>query len=365
MATKAERDPEKALTELRQTLETLQKKLEREAQKRDRESGRLRDEEQAVARAAAALSTTRKQLAGSRERRSQLLAEQAKHRQRLESEQESLAAHVRAAYMGGRQERLRLALNQQDPARLGRLMVYYRYVSDTRARQIHGVKAELERLAAIDADIVSETRKLEDLQARRVSELEALRSARDRRSTIVATLNAGIERRGDQISRLKAEEAALEKLVEELRQALVNMPGVSRDPFADQRGKLVWPVTGNLLSDFGQPRAGGSLRWNGVLVGTSRGAEVRAVYHGRVAYANWLPGLGLLLVLEHGDGYMSLYGHNEVLFKQVGDWVAPGEVIAEVGDSGGRSRAALYFEIRKGAQPQDPHRWFRKRLSSR
>ena len=126
-------------------------------------------------------------------------------------------------------------------------------------------------------------------------------------------------RRGDEIESLKEAQKDLEDLIEELRKALDSLPGTSRDPFAEQRGQLGWPVTGSLLNDFGQPRAGGSLRWNGVLIGTDRGAEVRSVYHGRVAYADWLPGLGLLIVIEHGDGYMSLYGHNETLFKQLGD----------------------------------------------
>ena len=107
------------------------------------------------------------------------------------------------------------------------------------------------------------------------------------------------------------------------------------------------------------------MRWNGVLIGTDRGREVRSIYHGRVAYADWLPGMGLLLVVEHGDGYMSLYGHNESLYKRVGDWVSPGEVLAAAGDTGGRSRAALYFEIRKDGRPENPHPWFSSRVPSR
>ena len=107
------------------------------------------------------------------------------------------------------------------------------------------------------------------------------------------------------------------------------------------------------------------MRWNGVVIGTDRGREVRSIYHGRVAYADWLPGMGLLMVVEHGDGYMSLYGHNESLYKRVGDWVSPGEVLAAVGDTGGRSGAALYFEIRKDGRPENPHPWFSSRVPSR
>ncbi len=111
------------------------------------------------------------------------------------------------------------------------------------------------------------------------------------------------------------------------------------------------------MHDFGQPRVSDQLRWNGVVLAAPRGREVRAVYHGRVVFADWLAGLGLLLVVDHGGGYMTLYGYNETILKNAGDWVAPGDVIATVGDSGGQPRAALYFEIREGARPVNPRQW--------
>nr|WP_240902335.1 peptidoglycan DD-metalloendopeptidase family protein [Wenzhouxiangella sp. XN24] len=132
------------------------------------------------------------------------------------------------------------------------------------------------------------------------------------------------------------------------------MPDVA--PFTGQRGRLEWPVKGPLSRRFGERRGEGPPS-NGVLIAAPRGAEIQAVWHGRVAYADWLPGLGLLLVLEHGDGFMSLYGHSEVLYRAVGDWVEVGEVLGEVGDSGGRDAAGLYFEIRNGAQPENPAAW--------
>jgi septal ring factor EnvC (AmiA/AmiB activator) len=116
-----------------------------------------------------------------------------------------------------------------------------------------------------------------------------------------------------------------------------------------------------LLQDFGQPRVGGKLTWNGVVLAAPRGREVRSVYHGRVAFADWLAGLGLLVIVDHGDSYMTLYGYNETIVKNAGDWVAPGDVIATVGDSGGQAQPALYFEIRKGKQPVNPRRWVTRR----
>ena len=358
-------DPQAQLTRLKQRIQTLQKEIEARADRRNDEIANLREEEKRVSSGANLLADTKKRQIESRSRQKALLGEQEKYLRNLGMQRDALSAQVREAYMGGRNQRLKLALNQQDPARLGRLMVYYRYLSESRAQRISDVTDELDRLADVEQQLAAEAGELQKLEQLRARELKELESARNRRRSIVAKLDKDMTRRGDEIESLKDDQKDLEKLITELRKALEDMPGTSRDPFADQRGQLIWPVAGSLLNDFGQPRAGGSLRWNGVLVATGRGAEVKAVYHGRVAYADWLPGLGLLIVIEHGDGYMSLYGHNETLFKQVGDWVQPSEVIATTGDSGGRSKAALYFEIRKGSRPENPHRWLKGRLSAR
>jgi septal ring factor EnvC (AmiA/AmiB activator) len=133
-------------------------------------------------------------------------------------------------------------------------------------------------------------------------------------------------------------------------------------PFEPLRGKLPWPVQhGRVLARFGQPRAGGSMRWQGMLIGTDRGARVRAPFAGRVVYADWLPGMGLMIVLDHGGGYMSLYGHNEELFRKLGESVASGDVIGAVGDTGGHNQPALYFEVRRGRDPVNPENWLKRR----
>lgn len=358
-------DPEQRLRTLQDRIEALQLELRADTDRRDTEAAGLRGVETQVADAANALAETRSAINETRERSATLQAQQRQIRQRLEQRRIELSAQARAAYISGRQERLRLVLNQQDPALLGRLLIYYRYLSELRADQIGEVTAELERLATVEVELADTAARLEHLQGQRATALAAIETARAERAAVVARLDKGITSRQQEVDRLRAQEQTLERLVTELQRALAELPGAQREPFAEQRGQLRWPIKGTLMTDFGQPRAGGSLRWKGVLVAAERGAEVRAIYHGRVAYADWLPGMGLLIVLEHGDGYMSLYGHNEVLYKQVGDWVSPGDVIAGAGDSGGRSRTALYFEIRRGDKPQNPHRWFGTRLSAR
>ena len=131
----------------------------------------------------------------------------------------------------------------------------------------------------------------------------------------------------------------------------------SEEPFSTFKGKLTWPVAGEVLHDYGTSRGSGPLKWNGVVLAAPRGREVRAVYHGRVIFADWLAGMGLLVVVDHGENFMTLYGYNETVLKSPGDWVAPGDAIATVGDSGGQSQASLYFEVRQGTRPVNPRQW--------
>ncbi len=166
---------------------------------------------------------------------------------------------------------------------------------------------------------------------------------------------------GREIERLAAQEKDLARLIAELTSILSDYPITSEEPFSEHRGRLTWPVAGTLLRDFGQPRVGGELKWNGVVLAAPRGREVRSVYHGRVAFADWLAGMGLLVIVDHGEGYMTLYGYNETTLKSAGDWVAPGDVLATVGDSGGQAEPGLYFEIRRGTEPLNPRRWVTRR----
>jgi septal ring factor EnvC (AmiA/AmiB activator) len=146
---------------------------------------------------------------------------------------------------------------------------------------------------------------------------------------------------------------------------MAGFPVDTDEPFAKSKGKLAWPVQGRLAGDFGQPRGAGPVKWNGVLLEAAAGTPVRAIHRGRVAFADWLQGLGLLVIVDHGGGYMSLYGHNEALLKESGDWVEPGEPIAQVGDTGGQARPGLYFEIRLNGEPVNPNAWMAKRPAAR
>jgi len=244
------------------------------------------------------------------------------------------------------------------------MMVYQAYLANSRADRLRGVREHLAEISRLEQESAAETDKLRELEQRRKRELVALEDARDERADAVASLDRRIRDRSSTIKEMEGREQTLVDLLDRLRAALSDYPVQGDRPFTALRGKLTWPVNGRLLADFGEVRAG-AMRWNGVLVGADRGSEVHAVANGRVAFADWLPGLGLLVIVEHGDGYMSLYGHNDTLRKAAGDWVRPGDVLGTVGDTGGQAHPALYFEIRRGKTPQNPHPWFQKQLARR
>jgi septal ring factor EnvC (AmiA/AmiB activator) len=354
---KAEAD----LKAVRAQLEKVRAEMQRDAGKRDQLTRELEETEKTVGSARGSLEKLRRERAVHAARRAELAQKRLAEETALASDRDLLERQVRAAYMIGPQEPLKLLLNQKDPAQTGRMLEYYRYFGRSRAAQIGEIERHLGELAALDAALAEEEARLLALEERQKGELAKLTAARERRGRALVTLEAESKNRARELEKLKDQQGGLEKLVRELRRALERVekfPTDSKDAFAKLRGKLAWPVAGKLSASFGQVRAGG-VKWDGVLVAGAQGSPVRAVYHGRVVYADWLSGLGLLTIVDHGDGYLSLYGHNERLYKDVGERVTAGDTIATVGDSGGRSSPALYFEIRKGGRPVDPRPWFR------
>jgi murein hydrolase activator len=353
---------EAELKRVRSRIDRIQKEVNADIEKRDRLGVELRDAEQSVQVARRRLEEVRERRLESESQLLELEREQARREAELATERAALAGELRAAYVNGREEQLKLLLNQEDPAGFGRTLAWYGYFGRARAGRIDGIRDKLEHLALVREKIAAETERLRELEIRQEQELDALSAAQKRRNRAVVAIDSQIKSRGGQISGLQNQARSLEKLIAELRKALENVPVAKQAPFEGLRGKLPWPVqSGKVLARFGQPRAGGSLRWQGMLVGTNRGARVRAPFAGRVVYADWLPGMGLMIVLDHGKGYMSLYGHNEELFRKVGEPVAAGDVIASVGDSGGHNQPALYFEVRRGREPVNPENWLQRR----
>lgn len=353
----AQRDEQRALEAVQKEIAALEQRLARRHAERERETRALREVEQTLARAAAELERVRAERASAEERRRQLAAETAGAEARLERERAALAEQLRTSYMAGRAEAVKLLLSQDSPAALGRMVVYYDYLNRARSERIGRVAEEIAALGELRAETDAVHARLADLEQRQTAELAAREAAREQRRAVLAAANADIERAGGEIARLRAEQERLAELIAGLNEALAAFPVTAEEPFPRLKGKLPWPVPGRITGDYGRPRNGGPLRWNGVLLEAERGTPVRAVYHGRVVFAEWLAGLGLLVIVDHGDGFMTLYGHNEAILAEPGDWVTPGEAIGQVGDSGGQAKAGLYFEIRQNGEPVNPHQW--------
>jgi len=356
-----ETDARKAEAELqavKSEIERITRQVSAEQVERDRLTQELRTSELSVGKLRDSLSEVRRERAERAARRAALAAEQRVREAEVQHNRAALAGQLRAAYLIGRQEPLKLLLNQKDPALVGRMFAYYSYFGRARAEQIKLIEDDLQRIAELDGELAAEDQQLAELEKQQRAQLHALEQARMQRTHVLASLEAQSHTRAQNLERLRSQQAGLENLLRELRTAMERFPLEGNDAFTRLRGKLAWPVTGRLVARFGDARAGG-VRWDGVLVATERGAPVKAVCQGRVIYADWLPGLGLLTIVDHGDGYLSLYGHNERLYKAAGEPVAAGEPIAAAGDSGGSSRPELYFEIRKGGKPVDPRPWFR------
>ena len=359
-ATPAQKEAE--LKKVKSRIERVRKNVNEDIEKRDRLSAQLRDAELGVQQARRGLEVLRAERIASESRLQELEQEQAERDRELAAERGALAGELRAAYVNGREEQLKLLLNQQDPAGFGRMLAYYGYFGRARADRIGNIREKLEHLALVREKIAAENERLKGLEAQQEKELAALRSAQQQRTRTVQAIESQIKSKGGELKRLESQARGLEKLIADLRKALRNVPVAKQAPFEPLRGKLPWPVQqGKVLARFGQPRAGGSMRWQGMMIGTDRGARVRAPFAGRVVYADWLPGMGLMIVLDHGGGYLSLYGHNEEVFRSVGDAVAAGDVIGAVGDSGGHNQPALYFEVRRGREPVNPENWLQRR----
>ncbi len=351
------------LKQLKSRIESLNLKLRSTENQRDKQNRGLRETEQQIGLIARRIRVTDQSLQRQQRQLAKLEAERADARLKLDNHQLSLERQIRAAYAMGRQEKVKILLNQQDPAVVSRVMVYYDYFNTARIVQMELIEESLRDLKQIEQKIAKEERRLQQLQAKNNNERLLLETAQRGRLEIIAKLDNRLKDQGRELSDLKDDESQLASLITNIQQAFSELPldpATAHEPFRSRKGKLPWPARGSLAARYGSRREVGKLTWDGVLIAAPEGREVRAIHHGRVAFADWLRGFGLLLIIDHGDGFMSLYGHNQSLFKETGEWVEPGEVVAQVGSSGGRTQSGVYFGIRLNGEPQNPQKWCRR-----
>ncbi len=332
------------LAAVRAHIAELTARLGGELKQRDVLSARLREADLAITAKRKRLDAIRADQAAAERHRSQLRAEQARDETALAAERAALAGQVRAAYMIGRQEELRLLLNQGSPASLGRTLAYYGYFAQERSAKIGAIRDQVSRVDQLTAQIGRQSAALKSLADDAAHEMSDVEQARAERAAALVAISGHLAAGNRQLADLKREEQAVESLVADLARVLEDFPIDRAQSFDRLRGKLPWPVLGRVSVHYQQPHAGSSsgIRWNGVMIETARGAKVRAPFYGRVVYADWLQGLGLLLIIGHSGGYMTLYGHAEVLYKSVGGPGVAGRCDRGSQRRGGRGSAALF-----------------------
>jgi len=368
------------LEKLRQQIQVLRSELDSDVQRRQGLQSRLRRSERHIGKVVALLKKLKHQLRTQQHELKKLDTRRGRLQADLHKHRVALAQQIRAAWVIGQQEYVKILLNQQDPAAVARTLTYYDYFHRARLTRMQDIDKNLAGLRAVEKNIRQKTQKLEKNRKEQSREKAQLEKIRQQRATVLAGLQQQILAKGERLSSMKEDKRRLQRLLDSLATVPRQRPvepesiepgliseGSEHTPFAKLRGQLRWPTRGRLITRYGSTRKTGTLKWQGVNISAPEGTEVSAISHGRVAFSDWLRGFGLLIIIDHGDGYMSLYGGNQSLFKEVGDWVETGEVIASVGNSGGRQDSALYFEIRHNGKPGNPLKWCRnkpKRVSA-
>lgn len=352
----------KELKKLQDRIKQLRKSLKAAHGKKDQTRNELRKAEKNIASLSLKLRTVKKELGKLGKRLKKLESKQRSFKKTLASHRNILSKHVRASYIMGHQEQIKMLLNQRDPSRVQRTVAYYDYLNRSRAQQIQTVIGQLEQLQQIETAIALEKEKQENFFSKRKQERKLLEKGRRQRTLLLAKLSKEIQHKDKRLKTMLNDEKELKELLHALEEALSDIPpdNENQQSFLSLKGMLPWPSKGKISKHFGKRRNVGDLRWNGVVIKAPMGRNVHAISHGRVAFADWLRGYGMIIIIDHGNGYMSLYGWNQHLLKETGEWVEAGEVIAGIGDSGGQAKSGLYFELRHQGKPVNPMYWCKK-----
>lgn len=355
------------LEALKAQISKLEKKLRQQTGERSQSYQDLRSAEINIGKFSRRIITTRKDIAQQDKALNKLSGKIAKLEQRLSLHRKSIRQQIRIAYQLGNRATLQLMLNQEDPAQLGRALSYANYLNQARLDAMAESKLLAQELNQLRQRHQLNRNQLAATNYQLLNDRKQLVKQNTQRQTAIKQLDAELNVGGKQLHGMQQDRQRLEALLRSLGELLADIPPppLEQRPFKSMRGKLQWPLPGKILENFNQPRGAGDLRWRGLLIGAPQGDKVRSVYYGQVVFADWLSGFGLISIVDHGEGFMSLYAHNESLLKETGDWVSPGEILATAGSSGGQGGTGLYFEIRVQGRTVNPQNWLdaKQRLS--
>ena len=359
-ANSTDEEYEKRLNELQQSISELQQQLTKVEGSRSDLQQLLKKSEVDIGKLTKKIDTLKEALAREKKQLSQLQTERSQLELSRDYQQEQIIDIINRSYRLGRQSHIKLLLNQQQPTLISRLLRYHKYLIRARAEKINDYRETMARLSQLESKIIASSNILENRRQALNQRYQQLRNSQLKRIEVLNKLNTDFNTKNSRLVELEQDRQRLQMLLDEAANSLANLK-LPDDAllFKQLRGELPKPSTGKVLHHYGSYRSSSRLTWSGIFYDDIPGSDVTAVHYGRVIFSDYLKGHGLLLIIDHGDGYMSLYAHNQALYKETGDWVSGEEVIASVGNSGGLESAGLYFEIRHQGQPQDPRKWLK------
>lgn len=347
------------LDALRDRIDTVRQQIAKDKNQRSDLSQRLSRTEADISAAAKRLRTLDERIGEARERVAQLTDRRDRERERLADQLAGLREQVRAAHASGQMDKMRLLLSGESPEKLGRMLVYYEYFANARTEQVTSLRSALADLAIRQNALENEQAELERQRSARADTLASLKTSQSQREQAIAALDRQLSSKQASLEEMQADEQRLHQLMGRLQNQLSSLPPVAADdtPFGQLKGRMQPPVSGQVLARFGTAKAGGPLKWQGQWLAADAGTPVRAVASGRVVYVGYMHRYGLIVVLDHGNNYYTLYGHAESAYVEVGDRIERGQAVAKAGHSGGHSRDGAYFELRRGRTPINPASW--------
>lgn len=356
-----QKEVQQELSQLKGQIQQTEKELKQQQKAFSKAQELLKSADQSLAKLARQMRQSKTELAELHKQLQQLELQQQQLQQSFELQKSLLAQQIKGAFITGEHDYTKMLLNQQDSSKLERVLTYYHYLNQARMQQLQKIEQTAAELKQVDAELQSKAEQQQQLQAQLELQQKELTEAKTSQLASVKKMKSFLTDQQQQLSYLKQNEQSLQSTLGKLKAAAI--ASKKRINLPKTKGKLPWPVQGDILQGYGEKRLAG-VSSQGILIAAAEGSRVKAVADGQVIYADWLKGYGWVIVLDHGNGVMSLYGHNQTLLKKPGDTVNASDAVALVGASGGQAQAGLYFEIRQKGSAINPITWLQKRAGS-
>ena len=359
----AEDNSSQRLEKVQSELESLSTSIKNDKRNKDELYRQLKQQSMAVSKLNRELRALEQQLDEKNQQLKNLEQEQKIYRKSHASQLTALSEQLRSAYINAKPNYLKLLLSQQDPSKLNRSSTYFKYFHQARQQQLEDINTSLQVLSEQQQQLLKTQQQQQLLYTKQQQQKLLLSQQNEQRLATAKQLELKLDKQNLRIKALREEENALQALLTSLskpKEVIVTKPAVNYK-FAKHKGSLLWPISGKIIARYGSPRNLGKLTWQGIMIKAKSGKEIIATAPGQVVFSDWLRGFGLLLIIDHGDKYMTLYGHNQTLLKEVGDSVNAGDIIALSGDKSANKQAGLYFEIRHKGNPTNPTKWLSKK----